>query len=226
VRQDRDGTAAIHETTGYNVCARWSDDGARDHAFIARVAPLADQPHLDRRVLPGEGPTTVAQQGGDGRGSAGQQPQTGAKGIAILAHHGDVWAPLPVAPVQDAATGLRPEGVTPLTRVGKRPGLGLTGAARHLAGGVDSQSHRKAICKAGMLPHLTEHPRQRNSPKRGRQRWCKAAMQALRERVERTFAWEDQCKRWLRRFEHSQPRHSGMNLRAYTLLTLRHCCRA
>ena len=47
---------------------------------------------------------------------------------------------------------------------------------------------------------------------------------ALRVRVERTFAWEDKCKRLLLRFERIQQRHYGMKLMAYTLINLRAFC--
>jgi hypothetical protein len=47
---------------------------------------------------------------------------------------------------------------------------------------------------------------------------------ALRMRVERTFAWEDKCKRRLLRFERIQQRHYGMKLMAYTLINLRAFC--
>ena len=52
------------------------------------------------------------------------------------------------------------------------------------------------------------------------------AIHALRDRVERTFAWEDKFKRLLLRFEHIQQRHYGMKLMAYTLINLRRFCRA
>jgi hypothetical protein len=45
-------------------------------------------------------------------------------------------------------------------------------------------------------------------------------------RVERTFAWEDRCKRLLLRFERIQQRHSGLQLLAYTLINLRAFCGA
>ena len=45
-------------------------------------------------------------------------------------------------------------------------------------------------------------------------RFCNAAMHTFRMRVERTFAWEDQCKRLLLRFERIQQRHYGMKLMA------------
>ncbi len=45
-------------------------------------------------------------------------------------------------------------------------------------------------------------------------------------RVERTFAWEDKCKRGLLRFERIPQRHDGMKVLAYTLITLRAFCGA
>ena len=61
---------------------------------------------------------------------------------------------------------------------------------------------------------------------RGRKRLFKAAIHALRMRVERTFAWEDKFKRLLLRFERIQERHYGMKLMAYTLINLRAFCGA
>jgi len=43
-------------------------------------------------------------------------------------------------------------------------------------------------------------------------------------RVERTFAWEDKCKRLLLRFERIQQRHYGMQVLADTLINLRKFC--
>jgi transposase len=226
VRQDSDGKADIHYTTVDKVFARWSDAGSLEHAFIASVAHLSDQHQLDRRVLHGDGTNTVAQKGGDGMGYAGHKHQKGEKVIAIIDNNGYGLAPLPVAPVHEADTVLLPEGVKTLTRVGKLTGLGLTGSSLNLDGGFDSKSNRKAIFNAGMLPNIKANPRHRKSPKRGRQRLFNAAIQALRERVERTFAWEDKFKRLLLRVEHIQQRHYGMKLMAYTLINLRHFCRA
>ena len=52
-------------------------------------------------------------------------------------------------------------------------------------------------CKADTLPL-----RHRQRPKRGRKRLFDPAIHALRERVERTFAWEDTFKRLLLRCEY------------------------
>ena len=133
-------------------------------------------------------------------------------------------APLPVAPVNTADTVLLPEGLKALKRVARLTGLDLKGAYLNLDGGFDSQSNRKAIFTAGLIPNIKENPRNRKAPKRGRKRLFHAAIHALRERVERTFAWEDKFKRVLLRFEYPQRRHYGMKLMAYTLINLRRFC--
>ena len=58
------------------------------------------------------------------------------------------------------------------------------------------------IVNAGLIPNIKENPRNRKAPKRGRKRLFNQAIHALRDRVERTFAWEDKFKRLLLRFEH------------------------
>ena len=73
------------------------------------------------------------------------------------------------------------------------------------------KSNRKAIFNAGLIPNIKENPRNRKTPKCGRKRLFNKAIHALRERVERTFAWEDKFKRLLLRFEYHQRRaqHAG-----------------
>jgi hypothetical protein len=119
---------------------------------------------------------------------------------------------------------LLPQGRHALTQVAKEVGLDLKGASLNLDGGFDSAHNRKGIFHAGMMPNIKENPRKRQTTKRGRKRLFNAAIHALRLRVERTFAWEDKCKRLLLRFERIQQRHYGMKLIAYTLINLREFC--
>ena len=116
------------------------------------------------------------------------------------------------------------EGLNALKRVAKMTGLVLTGAYLNLDGGFDSKHNRKMIFNAGVIPNITENPRHRKTPQRGRKRLFNEAIHALRAHVERTFAWEDKFKRLLLRFEHMQQRHFGMKLMAYTLINLRAFC--
>ncbi len=224
VPKDRDDKAEIHYTTVYKVFAKWADDGSLEHAFIASVKYLSDQHHLDLSVLHGDGTNTVAKKGGDGIGYSGYKHQKGEKGIAIIDNHGYVLAPLPVAPVNEADTVLLPESLKALKRVAKLMGFDLDKAYLNLDGGFDSTHNRKVIFNAGMIPNIKENPRNRKTTKRGRKRLFNKAIHALRDRVERTFAWEDKFKRLLMRFEHIQQRHYGMKLMAYTLINVRRFC--
>jgi transposase len=224
VPKDGDGKAEIHYTTVYKAFAKWSDDGSLEHAFIASVGHLADHQQLDLSVLHGDGTNTVAQKGGDGIGYSGYKHQTGEKVIAIVENHGYILAPLPVAPVNEADTVLLPEGLKALKRVVRLTGLSLHRSYLNLDGGFDSKSNRKAIFNAGLIPNIKENTRNRRRAKRGRKRWFNALIHTLRDRVERTFAWEDKFKRLLLRFEHQQRRHYGMKLMAYTLINLKRFC--
>jgi transposase len=139
-------------------------------------------------------------------------------------NHGYVLSPLPVAPVNETDMILLPEGLKALKRVAKTVGLDLGGAYLNLDAGFDSKHNRKCMFNAGLIPNITENPRNRKQMKRGRKRLFNEAIHALRTRVDRTFAWEDKFKRLLLRFEHMQHRHFGMKLLAYTLINVREFC--
>jgi hypothetical protein len=71
VPKDPTGKPAMHDTTVSKVLANWADDGSLWQAFLTSVRHLADQKHLDLRVLHGDGTTTVAQKGEMGSGLRG-----------------------------------------------------------------------------------------------------------------------------------------------------------
>jgi transposase len=204
VPKDDHDKPKIHYTTVYKVFAKWSDDGSLEHAFIASVRHLADQNQLDLSVLHGDSTNTVAKKGGDGIGYSGYKHQKGEKCIAIIDNHGYVLSPLPIAPVNEADMILLPDGLKALKHVAKLTGLELEGSYLNLDGGFDSKHNRKVIFNAGMIPNIKENPRNRKTTKRGRKRFFNAAIHALRDRVERMFAWEDKFKRLLLCFEHIQ----------------------
>jgi transposase len=141
-------------------------------------------------------------------------------------NNGYVLSPLPVAPVNETDMVLLPDALKALKRVAELVDLDLGGAYLNLDSGFDSTHNRKCIFNAGMIPNITENPRNRKHTKRGRKRLFNAAIHALRRRVDRTFAWEDKFKRLLLRFEHLQQRHFGMKLMAYTLINMREFCGA
>jgi hypothetical protein len=73
---------------------------------------------------------------------------------------------------------LLPDGLNALKTMAKMAGLVLKGADLHLDAGFDSTPKRKMIFNAGMIPHITENPRQRKTTKRGRKRLFNEALHA------------------------------------------------
>ena len=65
IPQDPHGQPAIHATSVYRAFATWAHDGSLEQAFIASVAHLSAEQHLDLGVL-GDGTNTVAQKGAMG----------------------------------------------------------------------------------------------------------------------------------------------------------------
>jgi hypothetical protein len=68
---------------------------------------------------------------------------------------------------------LFPKGLKALKQVAKQVGLDLRDAYLNLDGGFDSAHNRKCIFNAGLIPNITENPRHRKTPKRGRKRFWK-----------------------------------------------------
>ena len=56
---------------------------------------------------------------------------------------------------------LPPEGLHALKQVAKEVGVDLRGAYLNLDGGLDSRANRMCIFHVGMIPNITEHPRNR-----------------------------------------------------------------
>jgi len=73
------GQPAIHDTSGYNVFAKWAKAGARWQAFVARGRQLAAEQQLDSSVLHGARTTTVAKKRVLGVATRGTNPRQGSR---------------------------------------------------------------------------------------------------------------------------------------------------
>jgi transposase len=63
IPKDAHGKPTLHYSNVYRAFAKWAHDGSLEQAFIASVAHLAAEKHLDLRVLHGDGTNTVAKKG-------------------------------------------------------------------------------------------------------------------------------------------------------------------
>jgi transposase len=66
IPKDPEGKPAIHYTNVYRAFAKGAHDGSLEQAFIASVAHLAAEKHLDLCILHGDGTNTVAKKGAMG----------------------------------------------------------------------------------------------------------------------------------------------------------------
>lgn len=222
-----DGLPEIHYTRVYRVCRRWVADGCFDAIFADSVFTLDQHGLLDPSVIHGDGTTTAAKKGGDNIGFSGHKRVKGDKVVAVCDRNGNVLAPIVVAPGNhNESTMLRP-ALLKLTTIAKAVGIDLRGSIVSLDGAYDGRANRKAIFNRGMVPNINENPRRRTKPKRGRKRLFDADILEERFRtIERVFAWEDKFRPVLIRFERISAVHYALKTLAYTMINLRHFCRA
>jgi transposase len=66
IPKDTHGKPEIHYSNVYRAFAKWADDGSLEQAFMASVAHLAAEKHLDLSIRHGDGTNTVAKKGAMG----------------------------------------------------------------------------------------------------------------------------------------------------------------
>ena len=95
IPRDGHGKPAIHYTTVYRVFAKWADDGSLWQAFIASVAHLSTEKHLDVRVLHGDGTNTMAKKGAMGLATRATNTKRGRKSSRSQIIMAMSWPPSP-----------------------------------------------------------------------------------------------------------------------------------
>jgi transposase len=95
IPRDGHGKPAIHDTTVYRVFAKWADDGSLWQAFIASVAHLSAEKHLDVSVLHGDGTNTVAKKGAMGLATRATNTKRGRKSSPSQTPMAMSWPPSP-----------------------------------------------------------------------------------------------------------------------------------
>jgi transposase len=95
IPRDGHGKPAIHYTTVYRVFAKWADDGSLWQAFIASVAHLSTEKHLDVSVLHGDGTNTMAKKGAMGLATRATNTKRGRKSSRSQITMAMSWPPSP-----------------------------------------------------------------------------------------------------------------------------------
>ena len=79
IPKDPHGKPEIHYSNVYRAFAKWADDGSLERAFMASVAHLAAEKHLDLSILHGDGTNTVAKKGAMGLATRGTNTRRATK---------------------------------------------------------------------------------------------------------------------------------------------------
>jgi transposase len=79
IPKDTHGKPEIHYSNVYRAFAKWADDGSLEQAFMASVAHLAAEKHLDLSILHGDGTNTVAKKGAMGLATRGTNTRRATK---------------------------------------------------------------------------------------------------------------------------------------------------
>jgi Transposase DDE domain len=225
IDKNRHGRPEIYYTRIYRAFRRWETDGCLNPIFEGSVLNLHQDGHPDTRVIHGDG-TSAAKKGGDNLGFSAHKKVKGCKVAAVCDRNCNVIAPFVSAPGNRNDSPLLREALPKLTRIARAVGLDLQGSVVSLDGVYDCPHNRKAIINRGMVPNINPNPRGRKTPKRGHKQLVDPAIFEERFRtIERVFAWEDNLRRLLLRFERLSHLHYALKTLAYTMINLRHYCR-
>lgn len=227
IQKDAYGKLEISHSQVFKHFKRWVTLGFINNIFIASVELLKDNNLLDTDILHGDGTSTVAKKGGDNLGRNGHKHHKGDKIVSICDRNCNIIAPFITAPGNTNECPLLQKALQPLKEITKLLDIDISGSILSLDGGYDSKVNRKNIFNASMIPNIPENKRNRKKTKCGRKRIFNPNIFEERFRtIERVFAWEDKFKRLLMRFEFISEMHYGLKSLAYTMINLRHFCKA
>ena len=103
----------------------------------------------------------------------------------------------------------------------KRCGLDYKGAIFNADSSFDTRAARKLLWNRGVKPNIAENKRNRKTVKRGRKRYFNVVVYKRRFVSERTFAWIDNFKTLLIRFERKAAHCLGFHHLAFALINFR-----
>lgn len=227
IKKKESGELEISHIQIFKHFHRWVKLGFMNDIFIASVEMLKNNNLLDTEILHGDGTSTVAKKGGDNLGYNGYKHHKGDKVVAICDRNCNIISPFITAQGNENESPLLKKALLPLKNIAKVIGIDLIGTIMSLDGGYDSKDNRKLIFNAGMIPNIPENKRNQSEDRVGRKRIYDSEIYDERFRtIERVFAWEDKFKRLLMRFEFISEIHYGFKSLAYTMINLRHFCKA
>jgi transposase len=204
----------------YHHDRKWSRIGSLERVFPHSI--LSIQAQVDTHHLNLDGSYAPAKKGGEAVAYQGRKkaktsnvlPITDAKGF-ILATTGIV------AGNHNGAFELK-DNLRPAFKFIKRWGISIVGSSFNADPAFDTKAARWTCFNPKVIPNPAENQRSRKHTRRGPKRLFHLEVYKRRFSSERTFAWIDQFRALLIRFDRNAAHFMGAHYIVYALINLRH----
>jgi transposase len=125
--------------------------------------------------------------------------------------------------VNQQDTVILPEALTALVDFTHRIGIDLQDSALTLDAGFDSQVNKDLIKAHPMQPVISPNRRNTKTPIAMARmfRWCDRGLYRLRDKVARTFAWQDTFRKLAISYDRLPEIRKGGRLLAYAMINFR-----
>lgn len=156
-------------------------------------------------------------------GYSGHKHQKGTKELVLVENNGYVVAPLVTASVNINDISLFPEGLEGFMDFADLIGLDVRETILTLDSGFDSIANHDRIVFHGLTPVIKPNPRRTKDETKIYERLEQFDETTYKQRfkVERTFAWADNYRKLVTRYERLEETHVGFKCLAYAMINLR-----
>ncbi len=198
---------------------KWSGDGSLEQVWQHSVELVKDK--LDTSVLNVDGSHAVAKKGGEAVAYQGRQKAKTSNILPVTDRNGYILATTEIiAGNQFDAYELKSHLQEAFNAI-KRLGVSIEGTYVNADSGFDTRDARKVCFNHHLIPNIGENKRNPKIAKLGRKRLFNPAFYKDRFASERTFAWIDNFRALLVRFDLKKIYFMGSHFLAFALINMR-----
>jgi hypothetical protein len=199
---------------------KWSHDRSLERRF--EQSRLSIQTQVDTHHLNRDGSHAPAQKAGEAGADPGRKQAKPSNGLPITDAKGFILATTGmIAGNPNDAFELK-DNLRAAFKFIQRFGISRVGSDFNADSAFDTQAARWTGFNHKVIPKMAENQRSRKKHKRGPKRLFNPEVDKLRLSSERTFAWIDQFRALLVRFDRKAAHFMGAHFIVYTLINLRH----
>lgn len=203
----------------YYSWQKWRADGSLERVWQASVQQVRAELDLTQMNL--EGSPAIAKKGGEAVAYQGRQRAKTGNVLPIPDGQGYLLAWTGIGAGNHHAAYSLKEHLQTAFKIMKHWGRPIAGAFFNADSAFDTLDARKVCVNHQLIPNIPENSRNRKTVKRGRKRLFNAEIYKRRFISERTFAWIDQCRAVLVRFDRKAVNFLAAHHLVFALINLR-----